>query len=95
MFGTTELILILAVFLLLFGADKLPELAYSLGKSAKEFKKAQMEVENELTMPKKHFDDVDIKIHNLAIDMGIDTKNKTTERLVEEIRTKISPLINK
>ena len=31
--GTPELILILVVFLLFFGKDKLPELARSIGKS--------------------------------------------------------------
>jgi sec-independent protein translocase protein TatA len=34
-----ELIIILVVVLLLFGAAKLPQLARSLGASAKEFKK--------------------------------------------------------
>ncbi len=34
-----ELLIILAVVLLLFGAKKLPDLARSLGASAKEFKK--------------------------------------------------------
>lgn len=90
MFGTTELILILVVVLLLFGADKLPELAHSLGKSVKEFKKAQTEVENELTKPEKPPEDKDTKIYKLAIEMGIDAKNKTTEQLVEEICMKIS-----
>jgi len=36
--GLPEVLLILAVLLLLFGARKLPELARSLGKSTKEFK---------------------------------------------------------
>jgi len=40
MFGGWEMLLILAVVLLLFGAKKLPELAKGLGKSIKEFKKA-------------------------------------------------------
>lgn len=34
-----ELLIILAVILLLFGARKLPELARSLGASAKEFRR--------------------------------------------------------
>lgn len=37
--GTTELILIVAIILLIFGAKKLPELAKSIGTSAKELKK--------------------------------------------------------
>ena len=38
--GGWELILILAVVLLLFGARKLPDLARGLGQGIKEFKKA-------------------------------------------------------
>ncbi len=45
MFGGWEMLLILAVVLLLFGAKKLPELAKGLGKSIKEFKKASDETE--------------------------------------------------
>ena len=37
--GTPEIILILVVVVLLFGAKKLPDLARSLGSSAKEFRK--------------------------------------------------------
>ena len=40
--------LILFIFLLLFGANKLPELAKGLGKSIREFKKAASGVENEV-----------------------------------------------
>ena len=37
--GTADLVIILLIVLLLFGSRKLPELAGSLGKSAKELKK--------------------------------------------------------
>jgi sec-independent protein translocase protein TatA len=47
--GGWELILILAVVLVLFGAKKLPELAKGLGQGIKEFKKATNEVQNEIT----------------------------------------------
>jgi len=36
--GTPEIILILVVFLLFFGKDKLPELAKSIGRSFNELK---------------------------------------------------------
>jgi sec-independent protein translocase protein TatA len=38
--GPTELLIVLAIVMLLFGAAKLPKLARSLGESAKEFKNA-------------------------------------------------------
>lgn len=41
--GHTEIILVIFVILLLFGAKKLPELSRSLGKSLGEFKKGQKE----------------------------------------------------
>jgi sec-independent protein translocase protein TatA len=37
--GYQELLIILVIVLILFGANRLPELAKSLGKSVKEFKK--------------------------------------------------------
>jgi sec-independent protein translocase protein TatA len=48
-FGGWEIVLILAVVLILFGAKKLPELAKGLGSGIKEFKKATREVSDELT----------------------------------------------
>lgn len=46
--GTTELLIIFFVVLLLFGAKKLPELARGMGKSIKEFKKATNEIEEDI-----------------------------------------------
>jgi sec-independent protein translocase protein TatA len=48
-FGGWEIVLILAVVLILFGAKKLPELAKGLGQGIKEFKKATREVQDEIT----------------------------------------------
>ncbi len=49
--GGPELLIILAVLILLFGAKKLPELAKGLGKSVNEFKKASAEAEKEANEP--------------------------------------------
>lgn len=46
--GAGEIILILLVILLLFGAKKIPELAQGLGKGMKEFKKSLKDVEEEI-----------------------------------------------
>ena len=46
--GGWEVVLILAVVLLLFGAKKLPDLAKGLGTGIKEFKKATREVTDEI-----------------------------------------------
>lgn len=42
-FGWGEILLVLLVILLLFGARRLPDLARSLGKSLSEFKKGREE----------------------------------------------------
>lgn len=48
-FGGQELIVVLLIVLLLFGAKKLPELARGMGKSLGEFKKAKHEFDDEIT----------------------------------------------
>lgn len=45
--GTTEILLIVAVLFLLFGASRLPQLAKSLGQSRKAFKEGMREAEEE------------------------------------------------
>ena len=46
--GMGQIILILLVVLLLFGAKKLPDLAKGLGQGIKEFKKATREVQDDI-----------------------------------------------
>jgi sec-independent protein translocase protein TatA len=47
--GGGELLLVFLVFLLLFGANKMPELAKGLGKGLREFKKATDDIKRELS----------------------------------------------
>ncbi len=53
--GFQELLVILLILLLLFGANKIPELARGLGKAIGEFKKSVNEV-------KKEVEDVDKQV---------------------------------
>jgi sec-independent protein translocase protein TatA len=46
--GGPELLMIMFIVLLLFGADKMPDLARGLGRAVREFKKATSGVEQEV-----------------------------------------------
>jgi sec-independent protein translocase protein TatA len=46
--GTTEMMVILLIAVLLFGANKIPKLARSTGEAMGEFQKGREEVEQEL-----------------------------------------------
>lgn len=46
--GGGEMMVIITAILLLFGADKLPNIARSLGRGMREFKDATDEIKNEL-----------------------------------------------
>jgi|TARA_B110000495_G_C22783080_1_gene457942 sec-independent protein translocase protein TatA len=46
--GSGEILLVLFIILLLFGAKKLPELAKGLGKGINEFKKASKDIKDEI-----------------------------------------------
>ncbi len=56
--GTTELMLIAGIGLLLFGGKKLPELMRGLGQGVSEFKKGAKEVTEPFEEAKKDLDNV-------------------------------------
>lgn len=47
-FGGMELVVIVLIILLLFGAKKIPELARGIGQGISEFKKASSEIRKEI-----------------------------------------------
>jgi len=47
-FGGPDVLIILLIVLILFGAKKLPDLARGLGQSVKEFRKAREDIDREL-----------------------------------------------
>ncbi|MBM4386160.1 MAG: twin-arginine translocase TatA/TatE family subunit [Deltaproteobacteria bacterium] len=49
--GWTEVLLIFLIALIIFGPSRLPELAKSIGKGLREFKKAARGIEDEINKP--------------------------------------------
>ena len=47
MVGIGEIVFILVIVVLVFGAKRIPEIAKALGRAAHEFKKAKTEIEKE------------------------------------------------
>lgn len=84
--GMPELILILAIALIVLGPKKLPDLAKSMGRALREFKKATSEfkesiaVDDELSNVKKAFDDINKDIKE-TIDINVDLEDKAQNYL--------------
>lgn len=51
--GGGELIIILVIVLILFGAKRIPEIASGLGKGIREFKKSVKDVQTEIDVEEK------------------------------------------
>ncbi|MFZ8977803.1 MAG: twin-arginine translocase TatA/TatE family subunit [Pseudohongiellaceae bacterium] len=79
----SEIIIIFIVVLLLFGADKIPEIARTLGKGMREFRK----VTNDL---KREFNDSTTGIREEVEDLKKDM-DKTKDDLSGEIRKYVDP----
>ncbi len=92
MIGTNELLIILVLAVILFGANKLPELARNLGRSAAEFEKAKREAELELLELERKYREGQytkserrVKLEKIAKDLGINPEGKSDEELLDEI----------
>lgn len=59
--GATEIILILLVILIFFGAKKIPELAQGLGKGLREFRKAARDIQEDVEKETKKLNNSDQK----------------------------------
>lgn len=80
------MILIIAIVIILWGPQKIPELARALGRAKGEFDRAQKEFEEaaklELEKPLGSSDDILIET---AKKLGIKTEGKTKEQIAQEI----------
>ncbi len=54
--GAPEIILIVAVVLVFFGAKKIPELAQGIGKGLREFRKAAHDIQEDIEKDTKQID---------------------------------------
>lgn len=84
--GTGELLVIILIFLVLFGAHKIPQLARSLGRAQREFQRARDEIEDEAKPPPASEDD---RIRRAARDLGISTEGQSVEELRAAIAAKM------
>ena len=76
-----EIFVILVIIVMLFGADKLPELARGLGKGMQQLKNATNEVKKEIT--------------DTAKNQGIDTElTKDIEKDISNIKNKVQDNID-
>jgi len=66
--GPTELIIILVIILVIFGGERLPELARSLGKGVREFNKEKQKIKDQYDETQE------------AIDVDTETGNKNSDR---------------
>jgi sec-independent protein translocase protein TatA len=83
--GTTEILIIVAILFLLFGASRLPQLAKSLGQTRKAFKEGMREAEEEerAELEQKRLQDAQ-NVPNLNSPRA--AANLDDERLFEEDR---------
>jgi len=105
MIGSLEIALVLIIALVLFGPNKLPELARTVGSALGEFRIAQKSAEFDLSgfdqlnrenADKKKQEEAALndKIIQTAKNAGIETEGKTTDELLALISTKIASSSN-
>ncbi|MHB8584316.1 MAG: Sec-independent protein translocase subunit TatA/TatB [Thermoplasmatota archaeon] len=75
--SATDILVIVLVVVLLFGASKLPQLARSMGRAKSEFEAGKREGERQL--------EDEERLHREAKELGIDTLGKTPEVLRREV----------
>ncbi|QZP37784.1 Sec-independent protein translocase subunit TatA/TatB [Halobaculum magnesiiphilum] len=82
--GGPEMLIILLVLVLLFGANKIPKLARSTGQAMGEFKKGREQVEEELQeMQEGEIDEDDEIAADSTVDSTADSSTGSTDDSVE------------
>jgi len=92
--GMPEMLLILAIALVVIGPKKLPDLAKTIGRAMREFKKATsefketMQIDNELTEVKKAFDDINEDVKQ-AVDLKPEFERNSEDSAKKEDSAKL------
>lgn len=84
--GTSEILFIILIVILLFGAQKIPDLARSLGRAQKEFQKARQDLEEEASPKTMTEDD---KVRKAAKDLGIPTDGRPIDAIRKDISERV------
>lgn len=85
-----EIAFILFILIMVFGADKIPEMARFFGKTMKSFRHATDEIKTEITKQKDE--------HNLNFDIKKEVEDQTktieskTSKLKDEVEDAIGPI---
>ena len=88
--GGPELIIMALIIMLLFGAQRLPELARSLGRSKKEFEKGKTD-ESSSNSGSKSRSRADLE--KAAKELGINPEGKSDEELKDAIKNALYSVI--
>jgi len=92
-FGPFEIMILLAIFFLLFGAERLPKLARAAGQSKGEFQKGLSEVTGEPSTVNTISDlesggkTKSVELAQKAEAAGIDVSGKTAKEIQAELET--------
>lgn len=84
--GGTEILVIILVIVVFFGADKIPELARGVGKGMSEFRKASDSIQKEIHDTKESFSEPPVKQHNDTYTKEEVVESEETNRDQTEIK---------
>ncbi len=89
--GTPEIIGIIAVIVILFGAAAIPKLARGLGQAKGEFEKARKEFDTELKKAEsgQHTSASEAQIRKTARDLGIEEEGRSLEAVKADVQAKL------
>jgi sec-independent protein translocase protein TatA len=95
--GSEWLIVIVIVVVLIFGANKIPDLAKSLGRASGEFQKGKVESELEVAklkaqgaQPAQPVDSDHDKLMRAAKELGISAEGKTDDDIRAEVKKAVA-----